>query len=71
MSRINLYSKVQELSKVLEQKQRLVEDMIKAKSELGQQDLDAMRALQRCEVRLNHHKQALQENNYAKLELNG
>ena len=42
--------------------------MNEAKSELSQEDLDAMRILQRCEVRLNNHKQAISELNFAKLQ---
>ena len=56
MSRLSLYTKIQELLRVFEEKQAKVEQMMQAKSELAQVDLDAMRTLQKCEARLNHHK---------------
>ena len=48
-----------------------LEGLDEARSELANADLEAMRTLQKCEIRLNHHKQALSELGFAKLELTG
>lgn len=43
--------------------------MTEKKAELSQSDLNAMRVLQQCEMRLSQHKQVISELNFANMQL--
>lgn len=70
-SRLSLYQKIQELTKSYVQQLNQVSQMIEAKAELNQNDLNANIKMQKCEVRLNQHKQAISELKFANLQLVG